>query len=327
MWFEPTGLEQATAEPVARHKAARFKGSTTMVVDLCCGIGGDTLALAACVDVVAVDSADGMGRRTLWNARVYDVDHRVAAIQARAERFPLPSGSWAHIDPDRRAAGLRARDLARYQPNLEFLKSLTRSVPGGAIKLGPASDFSDHFDADGFEVELVSLGGECKEATVWFGAAATCRRRASKLPEGVTWTDLDGARNRLADLGNVREWVFDPDPSLIRAGLLDGFASAYGLSRFAAGIDYLTGAERVRSPFLAAFEVLAVLPLDLKRLRREVASRGLGPLEVKTRGVDLRPEEVRARVKPPGGEPAVVLLARGPGPAKAIIARRVSPIR
>ena len=49
MWFEPTGLEQATAEPVARHKAARFAGRAATVVDLCCGIGGDTLALAESV--------------------------------------------------------------------------------------------------------------------------------------------------------------------------------------------------------------------------------------------------------------------------------------
>ena len=44
----------------------------------------------------------------------------------------------------------------------------------------------------GFEIELISLRGECKEATVWFGELASCRRRATRLPEGVTWTDRDG---------------------------------------------------------------------------------------------------------------------------------------
>src|SRR5262245_57050235 len=36
MWFDRQGLEQATSEPVARHKALRFSGN---VFDLCCGIG------------------------------------------------------------------------------------------------------------------------------------------------------------------------------------------------------------------------------------------------------------------------------------------------
>ena len=45
MWVEPTSVEQATAEPVARHKASRF--ACPLVVDLCSGIGGDAIALAA----------------------------------------------------------------------------------------------------------------------------------------------------------------------------------------------------------------------------------------------------------------------------------------
>jgi hypothetical protein len=53
MWFDRTGFEQATAEAVARHKADRFSGA---IVDLCCGIGGDTLALAARGTVTAVDT-------------------------------------------------------------------------------------------------------------------------------------------------------------------------------------------------------------------------------------------------------------------------------
>src|SRR5271166_4009542 len=63
MWFDPVGVEQATAEVVARHKARRFEGRG-VVVDLCSGIGGDSLALAGSNPVIAVDLDAGMGRRT-----------------------------------------------------------------------------------------------------------------------------------------------------------------------------------------------------------------------------------------------------------------------
>ena len=46
------GLEQASDEVVAAHKAGRFS-DCGRVADLCCGIGGDTLALAARAEVVA----------------------------------------------------------------------------------------------------------------------------------------------------------------------------------------------------------------------------------------------------------------------------------
>ena len=327
MWLEPTGLEQATAEPVARHKARRF--DCQRVVDLCCGIGGDTVALAATSQVVAVDLDPGMCRRVSWNARVHDVAERVLAVRGRAEGFPIPSGSWVHIDPDRRRmpAG-RARRIHGYEPGLDFLQDLIRATPAGAIKLGPASDFEAHFSDPSLEVELISLNGECKEATVWHGALATCRRRATCLPEGSTWTDRDGSGSAHAAVGPVLGWVFDPDPALLRSGLIDGFASHHGLTRFVAGTDYLTAGERTDLPFLSAFQVIEELPLDMKTLRREIAVRGIGSLEIKVRGVEIKPEAVRAALKPRGGETGTLLIAGCPwslpgrGAATVILAKR-----
>jgi len=90
-----------------------------------------------------------------------------------------------------------------------------------------------------------------------------------------------------------------------------------------AGNDFLTGPDRVASPFLAEFQVLDVLPLDLKVLKRLVITRGLGPLEIKTKGIDIRPEALRDRLRPPGPNPATFLMMGGRGPARAVVARRV----
>ncbi|HYS31558.1 MAG TPA: class I SAM-dependent methyltransferase [Streptosporangiaceae bacterium] len=46
MLFTRAGLEQASSELTARHAAGRFAGSR-LVADLCCGIGGNLVALAA----------------------------------------------------------------------------------------------------------------------------------------------------------------------------------------------------------------------------------------------------------------------------------------
>lgn len=325
MWFEPRGVEQATAEAVARHKAGRFAGS--LVVDLCAGIGGDTLALAAKARVLSVDADLGMCRRCRWNAEVYGLDARVTPIRALAERFGIPGGALVHIDPDRRARDARrARRVQDYAPGIDFLRSLPGATDGGAIKLGPSSDFAGHFDRPGFELELVSLDGECKEATAWFGDLAGCRLRATRLPGGATWTDRDGPTSPAIAVVPPARWVYDPDPALLRSGLLDSFAAAHDLSRCAAGVDYLTSTTRVASPFLAAFEVLDVFPIDLKTLRRVVADRGLGPLEIKTRGIDVRPEALRERLRPRGPCPATLLLMGGAGAAtaRAVLARRAA---
>ena len=129
MWVEPVGVEQATAEPVARHKALRFQ-SCPIVVDLCAGIGGDAIALAGNSRVVAVDLDPGMCRRLRWNAEVYEVADSVLAVQARAESFAIPAGARVHIDPDRRALGdRRARALEDYAPGPAVLGRAHRTGP------------------------------------------------------------------------------------------------------------------------------------------------------------------------------------------------------
>jgi hypothetical protein len=325
MWLHPTGVEQATAAPVARHKARRFAGSPA-VADLCCGVGGDAREIARVAGcVLALDRDAGMARRALWNAQAAGVAGRVLAVAGDAARAPIPEGHLLHIDPDRRARpnGARARLVDDYEPGLATLHRLMGAAPGGAIKLGPASDFAAAFDRDGLEIELVSLDGECKEATVWFGSlAAGTRRRATALPARATWTDRDGALDTPPRFEPAGAFLFDPDPALARSGLLDGFAAAHGLVRVAPGVNLLGGPAAVASPFLQTFEIEEALPLDRRRLRRLVHDRGLGPLEIKVAGLDLRPEALRRELGPAGARPATLLLVGGSGPARAYLAHR-----
>jgi THUMP domain-like/RNA cap guanine-N2 methyltransferase len=324
MWVEPTAIEQATSEPVARHKASRF--ACSLVVDLCAGVGGDALALAARSDVLAVDSDQGMCRRLRYNAKVHKLTDRILSVRAQAEAFALPAGAWLHLDPDRRASGReRARSLEAYAPGPDFWMSAVRRVAAGAIKLGPASDFAKHFNGPEYEIELISLRGECKEATVWFGELASCRRRATVLPENVTWTDRDGPTGQWAPIAGMGEFIFDPDPALLRSGLLDGFALKHGLGRVADGVDYLTSERLMATPFLKAFHVQDVLPLDLKRLKRLIAQREIGTLEIKVRGADVSPEVLRRQLELRGEKSASLLVYGGTGPVRAVLAERVQP--
>ena len=321
MWLDPTGVEQATSEVVAAHKARRLDAD--LVVDLCSGIGGDSLAAARRSRVLAVDLDPSMGRRLRWNAEIHGVGDRVLAVTSRAEDFPIPRGALVHVDPDRRASGAsRARKIEGYIPDIGSLRAMMRDTRGGAIKLGPASDYESHFDLAAIEVELVSLDGECKEATAWYGDLAGCRRRATHLPSGATWADRDGPIAGIAAIGGVDERIFDPDPSLRRAGLVDSFAVAHGLRRVAGGVDLLVGREPVTSPLLTTFEVVEELPIDLKRLKKAVAERSIGTLEIKVRGLDIRPEALRRDLKPSGDQSATLILFGGRDGSRAIVCRR-----
>ena len=66
LFVDPIGVEQATGIEVARYKARRFAEiGADRIIDLCCGIGGDAMALAGIADMMLIDTDPGRA----WMAR------------------------------------------------------------------------------------------------------------------------------------------------------------------------------------------------------------------------------------------------------------------
>ena len=317
MWFTPTGLEQATAELVARHKAKRFEGP---VWDYCCGIGGDSLALAERGEVHSVDLDPAMCLRTEWNAEVFGVRERVHTVVADVTQFGHREG-LLHIDPDRRPGGQqRMRRIEDCSPNLDVLRTLMSEFRGGAIKLSPASNFGGKFS--NVEIELVSLHGECKEATVWFGDLAGDQSfRATSLPSGETIAaDPLSAR---ADITPPRSFVYDPDPAIVRAGLLDVIAERMQLSRLDDAEEYLTGDQPLCSPWAQTFRVLEILPNNDREVRAACRRWEFASVEIKCRHLPIEVDRVRRKLTLEGNRPGVLIFARVAGKATALVCERI----
>lgn len=321
LWLTRTGLEQATAWDVARHKAARF-AACDQLVDLCSGIGSDAAAASHHCQVTAIDCCPAMVLRTAWNAEVLGRCERVA-VQCSDVTAGDWTGRMVHADPDRRAGRSRpARWLAAYQPGLDWMQRLASTARGGAIKLGPASDFRGKFPS--CEIELTSLGGECREATVWFGElAGAAPARATNLTTGETLAgDPAAASRRLAD--TVERFVCDPDPALVRAGLLDLFAERNGMSRLDTEDEYLTVSNAATTGLGTLFAVEAVLPAGTKELRRYLRSRPSRSYDIKCRRLKIDGDAVHRQL--PIGEAAarVIIFCRIGGRGRAIVGQRLA---
>ena len=129
MLFTRGGYEQSSSETIARHRAARFAG-TRRIADLCCGIGGDLIALASAqgttaprpaATVLAVDRDEIHARLAIHNAGVYGEADRVRACVADVRDIALDGVDAVFIDPARRAGTRRfpagvSRAAARLVP-------------------------------------------------------------------------------------------------------------------------------------------------------------------------------------------------------------------
>jgi len=320
LWLTRVGLEQSTSREVAAHKAKRFSQFAT-VSDLCCGIGVDAAAIAEHSPVTAIDSAAAMCLRTEWNAAIWDRSEHI-----RTQCTDVTSLDWSgkivHVDPDRRSGRDRpTKRLELYQPSLEWMQQLTRMAAGGGIKISPASNFLQKFP--GCEIELISLKGECREATVWFGSLAGEHAfRATALPTGesISADPLSAWTNVVPTAG---EFIFDPDPAIVRSGLIDVMAEQYSLQRLDAEEEYLTGAECVTSGFVTAFRIEAVLSGNLKDLKRHLRSAPSTHYEVKCRRIPTNADAVRRQLPTGTAAPRVIFFARIAGRATIVVAQRV----
>jgi hypothetical protein len=322
MFFTRLGLEQATDQWVARHKAQRF-ADRGPVADLCCGIGGDLLALAAVVPTTGVDRDPIATCLATANAGVTGLS--ITLHNSEVQNFDACGLAW-HLDPDRRPDGNRTTSLDWSSPSIESVEHLRAVAPNAAIKLAPAADVPTNW-TDRCELEWISRDRQCRQLVAWHGALADRpgQRRATVL-------SLDGRVARML-IGQPEQpmpftpqfdrFLFEPDPAVLAARLTGTLANEHGLSAVSAGIAYLTGPTASDDPALACFEVSDVLPLDLRQIAGHLREQNVGRLEIKKRGVEHDPATVRKQLHLQGDDSATLLLTKLGGKHVAVVARRI----
>jgi hypothetical protein len=171
------------------------------------------------------------------------------------------------------------------------------------------------------EAEWVSDSGEVKEAALWSGKLfAGTTRRATLLPGGATVTDASLPE---ALAGPVGRYIYEPDGAVVRAGLVTAVAGAVDGWLLDPRIAYVTASELVPTPLASAYEVLEALPYKEKALRSWVRAQGIGTLEIKKRGIDVDPAQLRKRLAPNGSATATLIVTRIGRNAVAYSCRRV----
>jgi SAM-dependent methyltransferase len=313
LFFTRPALEQAS-DPRIRDWRARTSGiDGRSVVDACCGIGADSLAFArGGASVLGLD---------IDPLRVEIARHNAAALglSARFEvadvRDGLPHCDLAFFDPARRdEAGKRIHDVEQYQPPLSMVKSW--KVDTIQVKLSPGVDVSQLSDylppVRNGSVSFISVDGDLKEALLRLGDAPG-QTTAVLLKDGATHEWARGQVDTPSIVSQPRAWLVEPDPALIRAGLVADAAAAFTGSQLDETIAYFTTDERPDSPWLRAWKILDWMPFNGKKLRAYLREQGVGNVTVKKRGSAVTPEVLIPQLKLRGSEARTLVLTRCQG--------------
>ncbi|MBY6366773.1 class I SAM-dependent methyltransferase [Rhodococcoides corynebacterioides] len=292
-------VQQATPDAVSAHRARRLAGRA--IHDVTCSIGTELHALRATAASVVGSDLDPV--------RLAMAAHNVPDVPVlRADALtPVTRGTVVIADPGRRAGGRRIRDPAALEPPLPHLLS-AYAGRDLVVKCAPGLDFARL--PDDAEIEVVSLDGAVREACLWIGGVAdpAVRRRATVLrtgrpPTTVVDTDPDDIDDRAPG-----RYIVDPDGAVVRAGLVRHYAARHGLWQLDPRIAHLTG-DRI-PPDRSGFEILERLPMQEKQLRKDLARRDCGSLEILVRGVDVDPAVLRPRLALRGSTPLSLVITR-----------------
>ncbi|MGW3032683.1 class I SAM-dependent methyltransferase [Streptomyces sp. NPDC001178] len=309
MFFTPNGVEQSTRASVATYRAERLKAlGVTSLADLCCGIGGDAIALArAGIRVLAVDRDPATAAVARANADELGLAGLIEVREADVTEVETSGYDAVFVDPARRGGRGRIFDPEAYSPPLSWAVEAARKAPRAALKIAPG--IPHEAIPSEAEAEWISDGGDVKEAVLWFGTD----------PGAVRATLLPGPRTLLGkglpdpQVRPVGRYLYEPDGAVIRAHLVAEVAEQLDGGLVDATIAYITADELRPTPYATAYEITDQLPFNVKKLKALLRERGVGTLTVKKRGSAVEPEELRRKVKPQGPGSATVFLTRVAG--------------
>ncbi|NNM87212.1 MAG: hypothetical protein HKL95_01700 [Phycisphaerae bacterium] len=333
-WAVPEALEQATSQAVAAHKATRFAAAMpgSLILDACCGIGGDAFGLAAAGPVLAVEVDPLRAWLAHHNTRAIKTRHPLTVIQADIRQAPFQISSIAgfHIDPARRSGGRRSPRYEDMFPEPAIIEALIRQIPCGAVKLSPATDFSKLPPG---HLELISENRVTVQAVLWTGKIAatldsTARSATIIRKHRPPWS-ITGKPESITRLFPPATWIYEVDGAVIRSSLCPELLRRVSCSALSNDGGYITSVNDLTHPALTAFRVSHVMdysPRNLKHWLGEnkipTASAG-GCIEIKTRGgLGIDTDALQRRLKDFG--PWTILIYRGINGITAAITQRPS---
>ena len=325
MLFTEDGLEQASRLQAAALHAGRFRGAgLKQVADLGCGLGAESMAMGAIdLNVRAFEIDEITAALAVFNLGAFD---NVEVEQADITTLDLSKFEALFFDPARReldGKGERAArkfDPSQFSPNFDWVLEQARTKPSG-IKLGPGHPHEAI--AQDAEAQWLSIDGDLVELALWFGEVKRPKvARAATVVNSTGRHEIvsDVFESEPAEVGAIKNFIYEPDNAVVRSHLIADLARQVDATLISKEIAYLTSDSEIDSPMMRGFRVIDEMAFDRKKLKAYLRDRKIGTLEIKKRGVDVVPEQLRKELNLKGEIAATLILTRVGDDHRALLA-------
>jgi hypothetical protein len=165
-----------------------------------------------------------------------------------------------------------------------------------------------------------------KEAVLWCDGSAPTTTATLLIGDAVYQWQTSNSHTLIDPaLSEPRQWLIEPDPALLRAGLVQDVAAHFNGTLLNETIAYFTADQKPDSPWLRSWQVLDWMPFNLKRLRSYLREQRVGQITVKKRGTAVTPETLIPQLRLKGDESRVLVLTRLKGQQIVMICAEFVP--
>lgn len=309
-------FEQSSSEEAAGAK--RWRG--TECIDLTCGLGVDTMLLARSFDKVTSIERDPVlaeaARRNFARMGIANVE----VVCAAAEEFVAAADACGrrvdliYADPDRRSADGRKLVLPEEcSPDVTALLPALRRMAGTlAFKLSPLFDVAEAFRIFGSDaaVEVVSLGGECKEVLVESGEAAEKGTVAAHVigTGRAAYPAVEAAEATTAGFAPPYRYLFIPDAALRKARIVRRYTAETMPGGHAVSPEgyVFTDDLPAGQPLGRAYRIVSMERYDPARLRKSLRDKGIKSIKLHIHNFPVKPAGIIGRLGVKEGDAAEI---------------------
>lgn len=288
-WITQSLFEMATDFRIATFHARILSEMTTSVTDMTAGSGFDLLAFSQSGLTVKAHETD-VDTATLLERNLSLYNHLNCSVSRENGFNPLkPAPDFWFADPMRRSGHGRTVQLESYSPRFSEILFLKSKSAGGLVKISPMTNLADPALKDFCKI-IVSLENECREVLLLHGK--------TKVKDGSLWIDgklVDPESHFTSPAETNRElrsFIYDPDPAVMKSGQLTFWAEKCGLHLPAADSGFPQGSnlsvEHLFKPFFL-IESLAYKVSDIPALFKKYFPRRI---VLKKKNSSLKIEEV-----------------------------------
>ncbi len=316
----PLSFEQASSEVLAATKS--IEGAR--VLDLTCGLGVDAYYLSKRFEsVTTIERDEVLAHIARENFRRLGATN-IEVVCSSAEEYLASCTDhfdWIYADPDRRnAQGKKLVRLEDCSPNILALQSDIERVAGGQLMLknSPLFDVDEAFRLFSPAcVEVISIGGECKEVVVSSSdkdiliATAINRGSVSSHPSEITKPALPTFEAK------AYRYLLTPDVALLKSRLarhaLSPIADIWSNNGFGFARTLPEGETLARVE-----EIESIEDYNPRALRKVLAGQGI---EILKRDTEQSIAQIAKQLKIKEGGARRVAFTKIEGEYKVIILR------